>query len=774
MRERTLHLVFLFVLFISTTYAQVVVTVAGVPESSGYLDGPALQSLFNNPHGIAVDSEANVYVADRFGHRIRKISTDGIVTTVAGSGVAGRIDGQGINASFNEPWGICVGTDGNIYVADTRNNLIRKIDNNGNVSTFAGSGNYGTSNGFATSATFGNPTGIEMDQFGNLYVADHLTHIIRKITPDRVVSTLAGTAYLPGAVDGPGFTARFNRPYGLTIDNDGNIIVADEWNHLIRKITPDGVTTTIAGTGTVGSTDGVADLASFNFPWDVTVDNDGNIFVADGYNKVIRKIDMSDPSIPFVRNFAGIVGTSGAIDGNALNARFRGVTSLEFSKSTDEIYIGDAYNHLVRKIINLSNTTLTLQVEQGKSIYCEGETVAIQAIPSNFDQYQFYVDGVLKQDSPEADFSIATLTVGVHIIKAVVKDGTELRYSNEVNISVLAPPQVTITQVGELEFFEGDSVILIASNGKQYLWSNNQTTQAITVKTSGQYFVQLTNIAGCTGISDTLNVNVIPVVEQPKVEIVGGDNSFCFGETAQLRSSYASNNQWFKDGWPIDGQTDQILEVTAGGVYEVRVKDNSGANLVSNQVELLFVPKLIKDFSIDNTHPTSQNPLVNFVAQTNWEVTLKWDFGDPSSGILNEATGDNSSHSYSQEGEYTVSLYAESMEDCRELLAKENIIIYTKDENGTKDDLFIPSAFTPNGDGINDVLFVRGEHIKKLEFYICNKWGELIFQSKNQSDGWDGKLNGQLVQTGTYTYMLNIEKSDGQSQQMIGHVTVLR
>ncbi len=196
--------------FTITSNAQLVITIAGVLDSVGALNGPALQSHFNNPHGIAVDGFGNVYVADRFGHRIRKITTGGIATTLAGSGNSGTLDGNGVNAEFNEPWGLCADSLGNVYVADTRNNLIRKIDLNGNVTTLAGSGSFGTTNGPALGATFGNPTGIEIDETtGTIYVADHLTHIIRKIDPAGNVSTLAGAPYLTGNTNGVGLAATF-------------------------------------------------------------------------------------------------------------------------------------------------------------------------------------------------------------------------------------------------------------------------------------------------------------------------------------------------------------------------------------------------------------------------------------------------------------------------------------------------------------------------------------------------------------------------------------
>ena len=208
------YTLFLWFFITVNLQAQLVTTVAGQPEIAGSNDGEPFSATFNNPHGIAIGQDGTVYVADRWSHTIRKITIDGMVSTIAGTpGVSGSTDGMGAAALFNEPWGLCVNADDEVLVADTRNNKIRKISPDGEVTTIAGSGNFGTSNGIGTAATFGNPTGIECDSEGNIYVADHLTHIIRKIDVLGFVTTLAGKPYQTGSVDGQGSQASFNRPY---------------------------------------------------------------------------------------------------------------------------------------------------------------------------------------------------------------------------------------------------------------------------------------------------------------------------------------------------------------------------------------------------------------------------------------------------------------------------------------------------------------------------------------------------------------------------------
>ena len=375
--------------FSGTLTAQLVSTVAGVLETPGFNDGIALSSRFFNPHGIAVDDQGNIYVADRYNHTIRVVSRDGQVSTLAGqAGISGINDGQGASARFNEPWGLCVAADGIVYVADTKNNKIRSITPEGVVRTVAGTGNFGSTDAAGLAATFGNPTGIEADAFGNLYVADHLTHIIRKIDTQGRVSTIAGTPYIPGEIDGTGRTAQFWRPYGLTLDNEGNILVADEWNSKIRRVTPEGVVTTVAGVGIEGFIDGEASIAAFNYPWDMTVDNQGNIYVADGFNYVIRKITPEGE----VSSYAGNPLTSGGVDGVGTDAEFNGATSIAWSELTGSLFVGDAYNHLIREITTESIPSLNLLNISGQNQFCQGENLTVQAATNVFANYAFYLD----------------------------------------------------------------------------------------------------------------------------------------------------------------------------------------------------------------------------------------------------------------------------------------------------------------------------------------------------------------------------------------------
>ena len=215
-------------------------TLAGHARYPGSADGTGAAASFSDPDGLVLDAFGNLYVTDMSNCNIRKITPAGVVTTLAGqAGACSHADGTGTAARFNDPLGIGIDKSGNLYVADGQNYTIRKITSFGIVTTLAGqAGKQGSADGTGTAAAFSTPFGIAVDASGNLYVADYGNHTIRKITPAGVVTTLAGQAGNPGNADGRGAVARFFYPAGLAIAPDGTMYVADEFNSTIRKIGP--------------------------------------------------------------------------------------------------------------------------------------------------------------------------------------------------------------------------------------------------------------------------------------------------------------------------------------------------------------------------------------------------------------------------------------------------------------------------------------------------------------------------------------------------------
>ncbi len=267
-------------------------TLAGLAGTSGSADGTGSAARFDYPYAVAVDSMGTIFVADTSNHTIRGITPAGVVTTLAGlAGTMGSADGTGSAARFADPRGVAVDSAGNVFVADTSNDTIRRITPAGVVTTLAGlAGTMGSADGTGSAARFEYPWGMAVDGLGNVYVADEGNDTIRKVTPAGVVTTLAGSAGEWGSADGAGSAARFFYPEGVAVDSLGNVFVADTSNETIRQITPAGVVTTIGGVARVaGSVDGVGDGAQFNDPTSLALDSAGNIYVADTFNCRITK-----------------------------------------------------------------------------------------------------------------------------------------------------------------------------------------------------------------------------------------------------------------------------------------------------------------------------------------------------------------------------------------------------------------------------------------------------------------------------------------------------
>lgn len=233
---------------------------SGLPGKS---DGTGTAAQFNQPQGIAIDgSRRFIYVSDTANHLIRRVTFDGVVTSFVGSGRGEDRDGSGSAASFKEPVGIALDSTGNLYVADSGNDKIRKVTPSGIVTTFAGAGRPGYSDGEAAESLFKDPRGVAVSPLGAVYVADTQNHVIRKVL-NGVVSTFAGTTHA-GTTDGPANVAEFKQPTGLALNEAGDMWVADLKNHQIRRIAIDGVTTTIAGSGKPGYVD-TTDLLQVRF-----------------------------------------------------------------------------------------------------------------------------------------------------------------------------------------------------------------------------------------------------------------------------------------------------------------------------------------------------------------------------------------------------------------------------------------------------------------------------------------------------------------------------
>ena len=313
-----------------------VTTFAG-SGTAGYADGSGVSAQFNNPQGVTVNAAGSVYVSDSFNNNIRLVTAAGAVSTFAGSGTIGNANGIGTAAQFYAPKGSVFDSQGNLYVADFGNNVIRKITPAGVSSTFAGNGAAGyIDESNPLYAEFDAPAALAIDATGNLYVADRGNNLIRKITPAGVVSTLAGTK-TAAYIDGTGTGASFNYPNSIVIDASGNLYVADQNNAAIRKVTSAGVVTTLVG--------GPSQLTLLNLPSALAIDKSGNLYIADEGGRIL---EYTTTNILYI--LAGTANVSGFVNGAGTSAQFSNPQSLAIDAGGN-IYVADQNNNCIRKIV---------------------------------------------------------------------------------------------------------------------------------------------------------------------------------------------------------------------------------------------------------------------------------------------------------------------------------------------------------------------------------------------------------------------------------------
>jgi sugar lactone lactonase YvrE len=445
------------------------------------------------------------------------INTPEYVSTIAGSGAIGSVDGTGTSAQFNAPYGITVDNSGNLYICDWRNHRIRKMTPTGVVTTFAGS-SQGFADGTGTTAQFYNPGGITTDASGNFYVTDGLNHKIRKITPAGVVTTFAGS--FPGDADGTGTAAQFKAPSGIAIDNSGNIFVSDTQNHRIRKITPTGVVTTLAGS-TSGFSDGTGTAAKFNFPNGLTIDSSNNIYIADAFNNRIRKITPAGVVTTLAGSFPGF------LDGTVAVAKFNSPIGMAVDNS-DNIYVTDRSNHRIRKITPSGDVTTIAGSSSG---YNDGVgTTALFRFPLGVsidpvDNTIYVADGLNNRIRKITDritlTGNSTGNAGTHNVVLEANDGNGGTTQQSFAVMVIAPPTVTTSAATAISTSEatlhGEATLnglgTIIERGFVYaLTSSDATptvseasgatvTKVVVAGSAGSFSNQITNLLAHSGYS---------------------------------------------------------------------------------------------------------------------------------------------------------------------------------------------------------------------------------------------------------------------------------
>ena len=507
-------------------------TIAGNQSSPGYQDGNGSSAQFDSPTSIAFDTSGNIFIADYVNHRIRKIDTSGNVTTIAGNGEAGFADGNGTEAQFFYP--ACVATDAsnNIYVADAGNHKIRKIDTSGNVTTVAGNGEGGFADGNAATAQFYYPYGVAVDKYGIIYVADYFNNRIRKITPTGSVSTIAGG--VEGYADGYYTNAKFKNPIRVIVDTEQNLYVTDSGNNKIRKISYMGSVSTVAGSSQ-GYSNGNSTSAQFSTPTGVNIDVAGNIYVADYENHKIRKISPSGN----VTTLTG--GDQGYEDGVLTNAKFSYPYDIAFDNNGNA-YVPDKDNAVIRKI-TLTGYSVSPALPAGLVLNSDG---SISGTPTSL--------------SPINNYTItATNTIGSssYTISIAVENNV-----NNVNLPTASAQTLC----------QGSKVANLTATGTNLKWYSTSTggnaLNPNTTLTSSTYYVSQT-ISGVESARVAVNVSISPNVGS--IGSISGSTNLASTITSATYSVA-----------PVTGATSYVWELPSGMTLLSQTGASINVNLSSS------------------------------------------------------------------------------------------------------------------------------------------------------------------------------------------------
>ncbi len=609
-----------------------------------------------------MDASGNLLIADTDNNRIRKVNANGVITTVAGNGNSSYSGdgGAATNASLNRPSGVSVDASGNLFIADSDNNRIRKVNAKGVITTAAGNGNYGYSGdgGAATDAMLRAPQGIAVDATGNLFIADQYNNCIREVSTNGTITTVAGNGTYGYSGDGGVATnATFYYPFGVTLDATGNLFIADTFNNRIRKLNTNGIVTTCAGNGyqSYSGDGGVAINAALFYPQGIVVDNVGNLFVADSYNARIRKVDASGTITTVAGN--GIGGYSG--DGGAATNASISVPEGVAVDGSGNLLIADTDNNRIRKVY--TNGIITTFAGNGNAGY-SGDGGA----PTNASLS--FPEGVAVDASGNmfiADTGNQRIReVNANgIITTIAGNGNYGYFGDNVaatNATLSTPDAVVLDPSGNLFIADTDSqrIRKVPGNGPSLSINN------ILPANFGTYSILIINSSG----SVTSSVASLDVILSPASRTNNASSTATFTATAfnpeSLNFQWQKNGTNLVNGGNVSGATNSTLNLgyvqdTDAAIYSAVVSDATCSVTTSNAV------LTINDTLMFATQPQSQTNLIgrsaafNVVAFGVAPFLFQWYFnnvpvGSPTGGTNNSTytilyVGTNQAGNYSVE-----------------------------------------------------------------------------------------------------------------------------
>jgi hypothetical protein len=568
----------------------VIGTVAG-NRTSGYSgDGEsATNATLNNPSGVVVDANANLFIADTYNQRVRMVNTNGTIITIAGDGIQGYSgdDGAATNASLYYPSGIAIDLQGNLMIADLDNNRIRKVDPNGVITTLAGGGDGGA----ATNAALVDITGVALDTKGNLVFADYDGSRIRKVDTDGIISTVVGNGMFGDSGDGgPATNATLTYPYDVAVDGFGNLFIDDAFITVIRKVDSNGIITTVAGNGSTHGyiwdhSDGeAATNASLASPTGVTTDTLGNLIIADAAFGRVRKVDASG----IITTVAGN-GTSG-YSGDGGPATNAGVNCVRVAADIyGNLFIADSANNRIRKVE--PNGIITTAAGNGNQNYSgDGGTGTNAGLNNPFgvavDSYgNFFIADSGNNRIRKVNVNGTITTVAGNGISGYSGDGG-MATNARISLSTSLATGVAVDADENLFFADNGNhrVRKVSAPGPQLVLNN------VTVSNAGNYAVIISNPYG----SVTSSVVTLIVATPPSITNQPTGQSVTEGQSARF-SVAASGTipltyQWQFDGTNVSGATNSAYTINSiatnnTGFYSVVVSNAYGAG---NEQRSLF------------------------------------------------------------------------------------------------------------------------------------------------------------------------------------------